>query len=182
MNKNCERKDSIWAVYYKKAAGKGTLTISEIVDAVLCYGWIDSQVKKVNDEKTKVRISPRNPKSNWSRVNKERVLRLIKTKQITERGMAVVRAAKKSGTWDALNDVENLALPQDMRSLLEQKQLMPAWEGLSRSVRRAFLEQLLNIKTQGTRERTLQSLTVKLQMDYALLCNYQIRKRKSKDG
>ena len=52
LDKNSERKDSIWAVYYKKAAGKGTLTISEIVDVVVCYGWIDSQVKKVNDEKT----------------------------------------------------------------------------------------------------------------------------------
>ena len=180
LERNSEQKESIWVVYYKKATRKGTLTMSEITDAAVSYGWIDSQVRKVDDETSGIRMSPRNPKSNWSRVNKERVMRLIRTQQMTERGMAVVRDAKRSGTWDALNDVENLVLPQDMQGLLEREQLMPAWEILSRSVKRGFLEQLLNIKTQATRERKVQTLVMRLRLDYDRLCTHAIKKRRCK--
>lgn len=175
--KNCATKESIWVVYYKKAANKGTLTINEIADTAICYGWIDSQVKTVDADRARIRISPRNPKSNWSRVNKERVKRLIATKQMTAKGMALIEEAKKNGSWDALNDVENLVLPPDMNALLEKELLLADWEALSRSVKRAFLEQLQNTKRAETRQRKLQGLVVKLKADFAVLCNYRIARK-----
>ena len=178
LEANCDTKDSIWVVYYKKAANKGTLTISEIAETAICYGWIDSQVKTLDEEKARIRISPRNPKSNWSRVNKERVARLIATKQMTPKGMALVEEAKRNGRWDALNDVENLVLPAAMEELLKKEMLLSDWEALSRSVKRAFLEQLLNTKRPATRQRKLQDLVVKLKADFAVLCNYKITRKR----
>lgn len=178
LKANCDTKESIWVVYYKKAANKGSLTINEIADLAICYGWIDSQVKTLDAEKARIRISPRNPKSNWSRVNKERVKRLVATEQMTPRGMALVEEAKKNGSWDALNDVENLVLPMDMAELLTKEKLLSDWEALNRSVKRAFLEQLLNTKRPSTRQRKLQDLVVKLKADFAILCNYQIARKK----
>jgi len=178
LKANCDMKESIWVVYYKKAANKGSLTIGEIADAAICYGWIDSQVKTVDEEKARIRISPRNPKSNWSRVNKERVTRLIATKQMTPKGMTLIEEAKRNGRWDALNDVENLVLPVDMETLLKKENLLSDWEALNRSVRRAFLEQLLNTKRPSTRQRKLQDLAVKLKADFAILCNYKIARKK----
>jgi uncharacterized protein YdeI (YjbR/CyaY-like superfamily) len=152
---NWSQKDSVWLVYYKKSSEKADFSISEIIDVLLRYGWVDSLPNKFDEERTKLRISPRNPKSNWSRVNKEKVARLIEQGLMHENGLKLIEIAKQNGCWDALNDVENLVLPDDFEQELSKQGLISDWEKLPRSSKRGFLEALLNAKKQETRDRRI---------------------------
>lgn len=163
LRKNHATSKSVWLVYYKPSLGLGNLDKQSIIDTCLCFGWIDSVVGRVDDRKTKIRISPRNPKSKWSRVNKENIKRLIKEKKIQPSGLAVVVAAKKSGVWNALNDVESLIVPKDLDVILLEHGLKQKWEALSRSNKRMYLETLLNSKKEETRKRNIQKIVEALE-------------------
>ena len=157
LKKNHTQTDGVWLVYYKQSSGKGDVTIGGIIDEALCWGWVDSVVGKVDDERTKSYIAPRKPKSNWSKVNKEKVARLIKEKRMQPSGLAMVDLAKKTGTWDALNDVENLVTPKDL--LHELKKYSDAyrnWEAFPRSPKRGILEWILNAKRPETRLKRIE--------------------------
>ncbi len=158
LQKNHKENKSIWLVYYKPSLKLGDLAKQTIVDYCLCFGWVDSVVGKVDDTKTKIRISPRNPKSKWSRVNKENIKRLVKERKMQPSGLAVVASAKKTGMWDALNEVENLILPRDLRIVLRKLKLEEKWEALSRSNKRMYLETLLNSKKEATREKNIKKV------------------------
>lgn len=158
LQKNHKEKKSVWLIYYKPSLRLGDLDKQTIVDYCLCFGWVDSVVGRVDDTKTKIRISPRNPKSKWSRVNKENIKRLVKDKKIQLSGLAVVSLAKKSGMWDALNDVENLIVPGDLKLILEKHKMEEKWDALSRSNKRMYLETLLNSKKEETRQKNIKKI------------------------
>ncbi|MFM2340122.1 MAG: hypothetical protein RLZZ360_758 [Candidatus Parcubacteria bacterium] len=157
-------KDSVWLVYYKPTTKIGDITYTTLVDTLLCYGWVDSLPRKVDDLRTAIRISPRNPKSNWSRVNKEKVAKLIKEKRMQPSGLAIVNQAKKLGTWDALNDVENLVLPEDLKLFLQKSKTLPLWEKQSRTKKRGWLEQLHNAKKEETRTNKIKQIFESLKL------------------
>jgi uncharacterized protein YdeI (YjbR/CyaY-like superfamily) len=151
-----DQKDSMWLVYYKPTTQKSDVTYTLLVDMLLMYGWIDSAVRKVDEERTSIRISPRNPKSNWSRINKEKISRLTKAGSMKPSGIAAVSHAKKSGTWDALNDVENLVTPPELTKVLKETKKEKQWEAQSRSIKRGLLEQLHNAKKPQTKAKLVQ--------------------------
>ncbi len=163
LDQNWHQKNSVWLVFYKKSSNKADFTYSDIVDVLLCYGWIDSLPNKVDSERTKLRISPRNPKSHWSRVNKEKISKLMEQNQMHPNGLRIVEIAQANGAWSALDEVENLTLPPDLESFLQQNQYLETWHALSRSFKRGFLEQLLNCKKAETRARKIESLRSKLE-------------------
>jgi uncharacterized protein YdeI (YjbR/CyaY-like superfamily) len=154
---NYDSKETIWLEFPKKSAG-ADFAWSEIVDVLLCYGWIDSVGRKVDETFTSLRISPRNPKSNWSRINKDKIAVLVSKKLMHSKGMAIVELAKKYGTWNALDDIENLILPKDLEECLVTKNLLEKWNTKGRSFKRGFLEALLNTKRPETRQKKIQSL------------------------
>ncbi len=164
LKKHHTQKDSVWLVYYKPSLKLGDLDKQSIVDYCLCFGWVDSVVGKMDDTKTKIRISPRSPKSKWSKVNKNNIKRLIKEGKMQPSGLAVVKAAKKSGMWNALNDVENLVVPKDLEVELKKHSLQKQWESLSRSNKRMYLETLLNSKKDETRQRNIKKVIETLQL------------------
>jgi len=158
LEKNHKQGISVWLVYYKPSLKLGDLDKQSIIEYCLCFGWIDSVVGKVDDTKTKIRISPRNPKSKWSKVNKNNIKRLIKEKKMQPSGLAVVALAKKTGMWDALNDVESLVLPKDLETALIKSKQKESWEALSRSNKRMYLETLLNSKKEETRQKNIKKV------------------------
>ena len=93
-------KSGIWLVYYKQHTGKPTLGYSESVEEALCFGWVDSLVRKLDEEKFARKFTPRKDNSSWSESNRKRVEKLIAQKRMTEHGLARVAAARASGTWD----------------------------------------------------------------------------------
>ena len=100
LSKNHKKEGSIWLVYYKKHTNKPRIPYDHAVEEALCYGWIDSTVKKLDDERTAQRFTPRNEKSNWSELNKGRVRKLIKQNKMTSYGLAKAK-------W-LQNDEDNL--------------------------------------------------------------------------
>src|SRR3989338_2046085 len=90
LSKNHEKEKEVWLVRYNKASGKPCVSYDDSVEEALCFGWIDSTVRKNDKESTIQRFSPRNPKSNWSELNKERVRRLIANKQMTPAGLKLL--------------------------------------------------------------------------------------------
>jgi uncharacterized protein YdeI (YjbR/CyaY-like superfamily) len=159
LEENYNSKDSIWLVFPKKTSG-ANFAWSEIVDVLLCYGWIDSVARKVDENYTSIRISPRNQKSFWSKINKDKVAILEAKKLIHPNGLKTIEIAKQTGTWTALDDVENLVLPKDLEEYLTQNNLLEAWNMKPKSFKRGFLEQLLNTKKAESRLKKMQSLKI----------------------
>lgn len=99
LRKNYKQKESVWVVHYKFASGKSDMTRSNLVDTLLRFGWIDSLPGKVDEERTKIKISPRNPKSVWSLINVEKIKRLVDEGQMHKNGLEVVRQAIENGKF-----------------------------------------------------------------------------------
>jgi uncharacterized protein YdeI (YjbR/CyaY-like superfamily) len=147
----------VWVVYAKGEAR--TLGYDDIVEEALCVGWVDSLPRRLDDEHAMLRLTPRNPRSNWSRRNKERIAALRERGLMTAEGEAVVEAAVASGGWTALDRVEELAEPEELRSALSRDPVARAnWDAFPRSARRAILEWLLSAKTDATRERRIETI------------------------
>lgn len=128
LKKNHTQTESVWLLHYKFASGKSDLTRDSLVDYLLCFGWIDSVVGKVDELRTKIRISPRNPKSIWSQINKDKIARLIKEKMMQESGLKMVEIAKEKGTWDkAYLPQSKMTIPDDFLKLLKKKDNQDAY-------------------------------------------------------
>ncbi|MCW8961949.1 MAG: YdeI/OmpD-associated family protein [Ignavibacteriaceae bacterium] len=99
LKKNHNQSNGVWLVFFKKETGKPCLDYEASVEEALCFGWIDSLVKKIDDERYVRKFTPRNDKSIWSELNKRRVKKVIKEGRMTSFGLSKVNAAKKSGIW-----------------------------------------------------------------------------------
>jgi len=108
----------VWLAVGKKGGRVTTLTYDEAVEEALCFGWIDSTVNRLDDDRFRQLFTPRKPNSSWAPSNKARVARLIAEGRMTPAGMVVVEAAKRDGSWDLLEDVENLVMPEDLLAAL----------------------------------------------------------------
>jgi uncharacterized protein YdeI (YjbR/CyaY-like superfamily) len=149
--------EGVWLISYKKASGKPRMEYEESVEEALCYGWIDSKGNKLDEERSMVWFSPRKPGTGWSKINKERVERLLEAGQIAPAGLEKVEAAKLDGSWSALDEVEALIIPIDLQEALEANP--PAnqyFETFPRSVKRAILEWIAHAKKPETRARHIQ--------------------------
>ena len=148
--------DGIWAVTYKKAVPDKYISTGEIVDACLSFGWVDSLVRGLDEDRTMLYICPRKAGSNWSRVNKEKVARLIKDGLMTPAGEAVIARSQKDGSWTALDDVEDLIIPPDLQAAFDAApEAEVNWHAFPRSVKRGALEILLNAKRAETRAKKI---------------------------
>ena len=124
----------IWLVTYKKASGKPRITYDEIVEEALCFGWIDSRSGTVDAERSKPWLTKRTRGSEWSRLNKQRVERLLAASMIEEPGLRVIEAAQVDGSWTALDEIEDCIVPADLGEALEALPPEAAeWESFSTS-------------------------------------------------
>jgi uncharacterized protein YdeI (YjbR/CyaY-like superfamily) len=157
-----DRSPGIWLVTYKKAAGEKYLPYEEIVREALCYGWIDGKARRLDEQRAQLLLTPRSPTSKWSRPNKLRVAELEATGRMAAPGRAVVEAAKASGTWTALDAVEDLVEPPELKAALDAvPEARANWDRFPRSTRRATLEWIAAAKRPATRERRVRE-TVEL--------------------
>jgi len=106
LKDNHTTQNGVWLVHHKKASAN-YIDMGDIVDELLCWGWIDSLSRGKDELRTMHYIAPRNPKSNWSRVNKDKIDRLAAAERLQSAGRAMVDLAKTTGTWSALDDVRN---------------------------------------------------------------------------
>ena len=150
---NADSSEGVWLVTFKKSSGKPTISYDEAVSEAIAFGWIDSRPGTVDDERSKGYYSPRKATSAWSRVNKERLERVRAEGLMTPRGEAIVAEAIASGTWDALDEVENLVEPEALRRGLDANPVARGhWDSFPRGVKRAILEWISLAKREETRD------------------------------
>ncbi len=162
LEKNHTQVESVWLLKWKKNFGKTYISYDDIVDELMCFGWVDSLPRKFDDQKTMLLISPRNPKSNWSKVNKDRVTRLNWENRMQSPGIKMLKMAKEAGTWDALNDVENLIIPPDLAEAFEKDNVARRYfERFPDSSKRGILEWINNAKKDETRQKRISETVLK---------------------
>ncbi|WP_128543217.1 YdeI/OmpD-associated family protein [Larkinella soli] len=152
----------VWLKLFRKNEPTSTLTHQEALDEALCFGWIDGAIRKGDGHHHLQYFAQRNPKSNWSRINKEKIAKLRASGLMTKAGLQMVELAQKTGTWTALDEVENGTLPPDLADALNANATAKAhFEHFPRSTRRGILEWLLNAKTEKTRSNRIHEIVAK---------------------
>jgi uncharacterized protein YdeI (YjbR/CyaY-like superfamily) len=149
---NAERTDGLWIVYRKKASSLEGPVYDDLVEEALCFGWIDSRLRRLDDDRLIQWFSPRRSGGLWSAVNKERVARLMASGHMTERGQGAIDQAKADGSWSQLDDVDALIVPPDLRTALQAvPEAEAAYEGLGDSVKKQYLWWIHSAKRTTTR-------------------------------
>lgn len=156
---NHRSEQSVWLVYYKKNSHKPTVTYQEAVEEALCFGWIDSTKKTMDEERFMQLFSRRKAASVWSRINKEKIRRLMDEGLMTGAGLESIEKAKKNGSWTILDDVEDLKVPEDLEEAFNNvKGTMDFFLSLSRSDRKAILQWLVLARKVETRQRRISEI------------------------
>lgn len=147
------QRESIWLVRWKKGRGPH-LAYGDVVDEALCWGWIDSLPRKLDDDRSMLLLSPRKKGSAWSAVNKAKVARLMAAGRMQVAGLAKIAAAKADGSWDRLNAVDALKIPDDLAQVLAGAgSAADNFAAFSPSSRRGILEWIQQARRPETRAR-----------------------------
>jgi len=152
LRDNHDRAQGVWLVAYKAGTDRSRLTYEESIPDALCYGWIDSVNKPLDDERTALLFTPRKAGSGWSRTNKVRIARLLKEGRIEAAGLAKIAAAKRDGSWTLLDSVEALEIPNDLRKALGAAGARK-FEALTPGRRKEHLRALVTAKRPETRAK-----------------------------
>ena len=160
LSKNFDKSPGIWLIYYKTGKSKPRLPYADVVEEALCFGWIDSLPRKLDEERSMLLLTPRKPKSVWSDINKERVAHLIANGQMTEYGLKAITIAKQNGSWNTLNASNYAAdtndLPAEVLKAFKGKAAaLKNFKAFSPSIRRQFLYWIDSAKTDETKNRRL---------------------------
>ena len=161
LEKNHQTSPGVWFTYYKKETGKPRVSYAEAVEEALCFGWIDSLPRKLDEERTMLKFTPRKPKSVWSQLNKTRIDKLIQDKQMMPAGVACIAIAKQNGSWDTLTASDNAAatnqLPVDLEKFFaKNKKAKENFQQFSFSIRKQFLAWIDSAKRPETRMQRIQ--------------------------
>lgn len=151
---NHDQEDEIWLIYYKKTMEKPSIAYSDSLDEALCFGWVDSLIKKINEEKYARKFTPRKDNSKWSLVNENHVKRLIHDGLMTEHGLKKVEAAKRSGSWDNPTQKPELDLtmpPEFAQALKRNPQAEDFFNNLATTYQKHYLAWIITAKRPETK-------------------------------
>ena len=153
LEANHDSQGSIWLITWKKHTAHH-VPYDAIVEEALCFGWIDSQPRLLDEDRSMVRLSPRKLGSAWSAVNKRRVSALIEAGVMQPAGLAVIELAKASGAWSKVDDAHSGAVPDDLALAFRQHPgSQEQFEAFPPSARKAILEWIELAKRPDTRKR-----------------------------
>lgn len=159
LEKNHQTSPGIWFIYYKKGTEEQTVTYEDAVEDALSFGWIDSKVNALDEKRYMQVFTPRKPGSTWSKLNKNRVKKLIKQGLMTPAGLEKIESAKKDGSWYILDDVEDLILPDDLKKALEvDEKAEQNFHQFNDSFKKQILWWVVSAKRPETRERRIKKV------------------------
>jgi uncharacterized protein YdeI (YjbR/CyaY-like superfamily) len=154
LEQNHTRAEGVWLISYKKATGKPRFEYDEAVEEALCFGWIDSKPNKLDDERSMLWFAPRKANTGWSKINKARAEKMIAAGHMMPAGLAKIEAAKRDGSWSALDMIEALEVPPDLAAALSANPIAQQYfDAFPRSVKRGILEWIANAKKPETRAK-----------------------------
>ena len=168
LDENAAVAPAAWLVMDRSRAAAAVAGVGyeDAVCQALCQGWIDSVVRQRDEATCYQRFSPRNPRSTWVRSNRDRVARLIASGEMAPAGMALVEAAKASGTWDLLADVEAGIVPDDVQAALDAvPEAAEHFAAFPPSARKQILTWIVTAKKPETRARRIETTVDKASRD-----------------
>ena len=149
----------VWMVSWKRGTGKGIVGYEDAVEEALCFGWIDGVVGRLDDERAMQWFAPRRPKGTWARSNKERVARLEAAGLMTEAGLAAVALARANGSWESLDAIDGLVVPDDLAAALaDWPGARESFDASSASIRKAALAWVYGAKRPQTRAARVEKI------------------------
>ena len=163
LSENHVTADAVWLIYYKKKTNQPSITWSVAVDEALCFGWIDSVHKTLDEERSIQFFTKRKPKSMWSRVNKQKIELLVTQGLMTQAGLDCIEIAKKNGSWTILDDVEDLKIPEDFAAELTAQTVMDNFLSLGKSDKKMMLHRVTLAKRPETRQKYIAEAIVFIQ-------------------
>ncbi len=156
LEKNHHSKQSVWVVYYTKKSNIPSLSWSEAVDEALCFGWIDSTKKTIDNFSFMQLFSKRKPTSIWSKINKEKIQQLIGSGRMTKAGYESVETAKQNGSWTIFDEIEELIIPKDLEKAFEKHNgSKDYFLSLNKSSRKIILGWIVLAKRPETRQKRI---------------------------
>ena len=157
LEKHHLRDTGVWLVSFKKATGKPRVDYDDAVEEALCFGWIDSVVRTLDDERAMQLFTPRRPRSAWSQSNRIRVEKLVAAGLMRPAGLAKIEQARRDGSWDVYAVAESLELPPDLRKEFDTgpRGARSKWDAFSPSSRRAILWWVHSAKRPETRAQRI---------------------------
>jgi uncharacterized protein YdeI (YjbR/CyaY-like superfamily) len=164
LEKNHSQTDGVWLKFAKKTSGIKTVNYAEALEEALCYGWIDSQAKSLDDKYYLQKFSPRRSRSIWSKINVGKVEKLIAEGKMQPAGLAQIEAAKADGRWQAAysSPADITEPPEFLAALNKNKKAKEFYANLSKSNRYAILWRLHNAKRPATRARNIEKFIAML--------------------
>jgi uncharacterized protein YdeI (YjbR/CyaY-like superfamily) len=174
LENNYRTEKEVWLFHYKKHVGKIGIKLEEAVEEALCFGWIDGKLRKVDDERFMLRYSPRKADSVWSKLNRERVEKLVAAGKMTASGLSIIEEAKKRGSWDqAYTNLKQDRIPADLRKALAQdKTALDNFQRFANSYRNMYIQWVKSAKTGKTRSERIEKV-VKQATENKKLISYQ---------
>lgn len=160
LQKNHTQKESIWLVTYKKEVEEKYVSAQEVLDELLCFGWIDGIRRKLEKQKTMQLISPRQVQ-HWTKTYKDRFQKLEKEGRMTDAGRNTVLVSKQNGLWDFMDDVDKLIKPVDLiKSLEENPPALQNFDAINTSSKRFMLRYIKLAKTSATRLKRINEIAL----------------------
>jgi uncharacterized protein YdeI (YjbR/CyaY-like superfamily) len=156
LEKNHQTSEGVWLIYFKKGSGKPRVEYADAVEEALCFGWIDSTLNSIDELSYMQLYTPRKPKSGWSKLNKQRVERLIAQELMTPAGLEKTELAKKHGTWEKLDGIESFVIPPELEAAFkEHKKAKAFFNTLSDTNKKYILYYTTGAKTPAVRAKRI---------------------------
>jgi len=152
LSANVETGRGVWVASWRKAAVQDRVAYEDLVEEAICFGWIDSTVNTLDDERSLQLMTPRKPRSGWTRLNRRRVAALEEQGRMTDAGRRTVDAAKANGWWTMYDAVEDLLEPDELAAALDaEPAARAAWDGFPPSARKQMLWSVVSAQRPETR-------------------------------
>lgn len=159
LHKNHHSSKGIYLLFYKVSSDYESIRWEEAVQVAICYGWIDSTVKKIDEHQRRQLFTPRKDKSVWSKLNKTYIEKLIQENAMHESGLRKIEIAKQNGSWNSLDEVENHVIPEDLQlAFNDNPKAWSNYQSFSPSYRKSYLYWLNQAKRVETRQNRIREI------------------------
>ena len=170
LHENHHSSKRVHLIFYRVGSEFESMRWEDAVQVAICYGWIDSTVRKIDDERRKQLFTPRKDKSVWSKLNKTYIEKLIQDNLMHESGLRKIETAKQNGSWESLDAVENLEIPHDLELAFQHnKMAFENYTNFSPSYRKSYLYWLNQAKREETRNNRI--------IEIIKLCEQNVKSR-----
>jgi uncharacterized protein YdeI (YjbR/CyaY-like superfamily) len=157
LQNNHNKSTGVWLVFHKKESGLPSIDYEDAVNEALCFGWIDSIIKKIDEEQYARKFTPRKDNSKWSTSNKVRIEKLTNSGQMTEIGLVKIEAAKKNGQWDKTYQPRpQIEMPPEFEdSLAKNEQARKFFLKLKPTFQKQFILWIITAKRPETKDKRI---------------------------